>query len=31
MTQRLLWITWPAFIAACVLELIVFAVVDPLE
>lgn len=31
MTQRLLWIAWPAFIAACVLELIVFAVVDPLE
>lgn len=31
MTQRFLWIAWPAFIAACVLELIVFAVVDPLE
>lgn len=22
---------WPAFLAACVLELVVFAVVDPLE
>ena len=31
MTQRFLWIAWPAFIAACALELIVFAVVDPAE
>ena len=29
--QRLMWIVWPAFLAACVLELAVFAVVDPLE
>ena len=28
-TQRLMWIAWPAFISACALELIVFAVVDP--
>ena len=28
---RLLWIAWPAFIAACALELLVFAFVDPLE
>jgi hypothetical protein len=26
-----MWIGWPAFLAACVLELLVFAVVDPLE
>jgi hypothetical protein len=31
MTPRLLWIMWPAFLAACALELIVFAFVDPLE
>jgi hypothetical protein len=29
--ERALWIAWPAFIAACVLELLVFAVVDPSE
>jgi hypothetical protein len=29
--NRMLWIAWPAFLAACVLELLVFAVVDPLE
>ncbi|HSV34345.1 MAG TPA: hypothetical protein VLI46_02250 [Ramlibacter sp.] len=28
---RLMWIAWPAFLAACVLELVVFAMVDPLE
>jgi hypothetical protein len=27
--QKLMWIVWPAFLAACVLELVVFAVVDP--
>ena len=27
--QKLMWIVWPAFLAACVLELAVFAVVDP--
>ena len=26
-----MWIVWPAFLAACGLELVVFAVVDPLE
>lgn len=31
MTHRMLWITWPAFLAACALELLVFAFVDPLE
>lgn len=31
MTTRLLWITWPAFLAACALELLVFAFVDPQE
>lgn len=30
-TQRLMWIVWPAFMSACLLELVVFAVVDPLE
>ena len=29
--NRIAWIAWPAFLAACVLELLVFAVVDPLE
>lgn len=27
--QRLMWIAWPAFVLACVLELLVFALVDP--
>ena len=27
--QRLMWIAWPAFVLACVLELLVFAMVDP--
>ena len=29
--QRLLGLLWPAFIAACVLQLMVFALVDPLD
>jgi hypothetical protein len=29
MANRVMWIVWPAFLAACVLELLVFAVVDP--
>ena len=29
--QRLMWVAWPAFLAACMLELAVFAVVDPLD
>ena len=28
---RLVWILWPAFLAACALELLVFAFVDPTE
>jgi len=31
MATRLMWIAWPAFMAACMLELMVFAVVDPIE
>lgn len=31
MANRWMWIAWPAFMAACVLELLVFAVVDPAE
>jgi hypothetical protein len=31
MMHRIMWTVWPAFLAACVLELLVFAVVDPLE
>ena len=31
MAYRMLWIAWPAFLAACALELLVFALVDPLE
>ena len=30
-TNRVLWIIWPAFLAACMLELLVFAFVDPTE
>ena len=30
-TSRLMWIVWPAFLSACVLELVVFAVVDPAQ
>jgi hypothetical protein len=29
--QRLMAVAWPAFMAACVLELLVFAVADPLD
>lgn len=29
--QRVLWVLWPAFLVACVAELIVFSMVDPLE
>ena len=29
LAQRLMWIAWPAFLVACVLELLVFALVDP--
>lgn len=31
MANRLMWIAWPAFLAACALELLVFAFVDPQE
>ena len=31
MANRQMWIAWPAFLAACLLELLVFAFVDPLE
>ena len=31
MATRFLWIAWPAFLAACALELLVFAFVDPME
>lgn len=27
--HRMMWITWPAFLVACVLEMLVFAMVDP--
>lgn len=29
MSQKLMWIAWPSFLMAGVLELLVFAVVDP--
>lgn len=29
LNQKLMWVVWPAFLAACVLELVVFALVDP--
>jgi hypothetical protein len=28
---KLMWLAWPAFLAACILELLVFALVDPGE
>ena len=28
-TRRWMWIAWPAFLVAAVLEMVVFAVVDP--
>ncbi len=30
-TQRWMWIVWPAFLVAAVLEMLVFAFVDPSE
>ncbi len=30
-TQRLMWIAWPAFLMAGVLEMVVFALVDPAD
>ena len=30
-TQRLMWIAWPAFLVAAVLEMLVFALIDPSE
>ncbi len=29
LAQRLMWIAWPAFLVAAVLEMLVFAMVDP--
>lgn len=29
--RKLMRIAWPSFLAACVLQLVVFALVDPLE
>ena len=29
LSQRMMWIAWPAFLVACILELLVFALVDP--
>jgi hypothetical protein len=29
--QRVMWITWPAFIVASVLEMLVFATIDPAD
>lgn len=31
LSQRLMWITWPAFLAAAVLEMLIFAFIDPTE
>ena len=31
MSNRMILIAWPAFLAACVLELLVFALVDPMD
>jgi hypothetical protein len=29
--QRLMWIAWPAFLVAAVMEMVVFAFIDPSE
>lgn len=29
LNPRIMWIAWPAFLSACVMELVVFALVDP--
>jgi hypothetical protein len=29
LSQRMMWIAWPAFLMACVLDVLVFAMVDP--
>lgn len=29
LSQRMMWIIWPGFLVACVLEALVFAMVDP--
>ena len=31
LAQRLMWIAWPAFLVAAVIEMVVFALVDPSE
>jgi len=31
LSQRLMWIVWPAFLAAAVLEMLLFALVDPTD
>ena len=31
LAQRVMWIAWPAFLVAGVLEMLVFAVLDPLD
>lgn len=31
LTQRLMWIAWPAFLLAGVIEMLVFALVDPMD
>ena len=31
LVRRFLTIAWPAFLAACVLQMLVFSLVDPLE
>jgi hypothetical protein len=31
LSQRMMWIAWPAFLVAAVLEVLVFSVVDPLD
>ena len=31
LAQRVMWIAWPAFLMAAVMEMVVFAFVDPSE
>ena len=29
LSHRIMWVVWPAFLVACILEALVFAMVDP--
>jgi len=31
LARRFMWVAWPAFMLACILEVLVFAVIDPAD